>query len=124
MKTLYKLLNDCMTEEEVKSEFAKFFKIKLHTQQRFDAYTEKILFEFKNQKNFSQLKSMATILAQLMYYLRELKYGSGIRPLPPYICAVDKNDAFISDTKEYKKFFEKRWGCGHKVGHIFMQCLT
>ena len=38
-KRLYDLLKYCQEEEEVKAEFAKYFKIKYNTRQRIDLYT-------------------------------------------------------------------------------------
>ena len=42
-----------------------------------------------------------------MYYARMLKFGAGLTkyPLPPYICVVDKNEAFFAETKDYAKFY-------------------
>lgn len=43
-KRLYNILNACNDEEEVKSEFAKFFKIKLVTHKyKIDLYTNNTL---------------------------------------------------------------------------------
>ena len=41
---------------------------------------------------------LARALAQVMYYARMLKFGAGLTkyPLPPYICVVNKNEAFFA----------------------------
>jgi len=49
----------CNSEEEVKSEFARAFKLKLDTRSRMDLYTPQILFEFKFKRNLQGLNSRA-----------------------------------------------------------------
>lgn len=104
-KRLYSGLKACETEEEVKSEFAKYFKFKIKTKQRFDHYSEQILYEFKYAKNLKNIQTRAKVIAQALYYIRELKFGNGTKPIPPYICIVDKNEALIFETKVYKNFY-------------------
>ena len=107
MKSLYECLRICQKEEEVKSEFCKFFKMKIFALRGIDHYTERILFEFKYDRNFKSSESVARVLAQVMYYARMLKFGAGLTkyPLPPVICVVDKNEAFFAETKGYAKFY-------------------
>lgn len=45
-------LASCKTEEEVKSEFSKSFRISINTSRHIDLYTEDILFEFKYARFF------------------------------------------------------------------------
>ena len=107
MKHLYDNLRPCQKEEEVKAEFCKFFKMKIFALRGIDHYTERVLFEFKYDRNFRNAENVARVLAQTMYYARLLKFGAGLTkyPLPPYICVVDKNEAFFAETKDYAKFY-------------------
>ena len=107
MKHLYDSLRPCAKEEEVKAEFCKFFKMKICALRGIDHYTERVLFEFKYDRNFKNAENVARVLAQVMYYARMLKFGAGLTkyPLPPYICVVDKNEAFFAETKDYAKFY-------------------
>ena len=107
MKHLYDSLRACAKEEEVKAEFCKFFKMKIFALRGIDHYTERILFEFKYDRNFRNPENVARTFAQVMYYARMLKFGAGLTkyPLPPYICVVDKNEAFFAETKDYAKFY-------------------
>ena len=107
MKRLCDCLRSCAKEEEVKAEFCKFFKMKIFALRGIDHYTERVLFEFKYDRNFKSLENVARVLAQVMYYARMLKFGAGLTkyPLPPVICVVDKNEAFFAETKEYAKFY-------------------
>ena len=107
MKRLYDSLRPCAKEEEVKAEFCKFFKTKIFALRGIDHYTEHVLFEFKYDRNFRNAENVARVLAQTMYYARLLKFGAGLTkyPLPPYICVVDKNEAFFAETKDYAKFY-------------------
>ena len=107
MKHLCDSLRGCAKEEEVKAEFCKFFKMKIFALRGIDHYTEHVLFEFKYDRNFRNPENVARALAQVMYYARMLKFGAGLTkyPLPPYICVVDKNEAFFAETKDYAKFY-------------------
>ena len=107
MKSLYENLRSCKKEEEVKSEFCKFYKMKINALRGIDHYTERILFEFKYDRNFKVIENIARTLAQVMYYARLLKYGAGLTryPLPPFIGIVDRNEAFFVETKNYSKFY-------------------
>ena len=60
-------LDGAATEEAVKAAYAKFFNIKYDTSDHHDLYTKQVLFEFKAEKNLSNLKALATILAQALY---------------------------------------------------------
>jgi len=110
VKHLYDSLRLCAKEEEVKAEFCKFFKMKIFALRGIDHYTERILFEFKYDRNFRNPENVARALAQTMYYARMLKFGAGLTkyPLPPYICVVDKNEAFFAETKDYARFYAAR----------------
>ena len=94
-KRLYTLLSSCQTEEEVKAEFAKFFKIKMNTRHKIDLYTPQVLFEFKYNQNFKSNSSIARAIAQTLYYVRRLKYGTSYDPVPPTICVVDKDSCLF-----------------------------
>ena len=132
MKHLYDCLRGCAKEEEVKAEFCKFFKMKIFALRGIDHYTEHVLFEFKYDRTFRNPETVARALAQVMYYARMLKFGAGLTkyPLPPYICVVDKNEAFFAETKDYAKFYAAKgdrydWDrapstpCPKLVGDIF-----
>ncbi len=67
-------LENARTEEVVKSIYAKFFNLKYDTSHHHDPYTPQVFFEFKADKNFHNLKAIATILAQTLYYIKRLKY--------------------------------------------------
>ena len=105
-KRLYDLLRDCQEEEEVKAEFAKYFKIKYNTRQKIDLYTPEILFEFKLDWNFRSKSVRAKAVAQTLYYIRKLKYGKSNEPVPPTICVADKNEAFLVQTADFHTFIK------------------
>ena len=67
-------LNLCHNEEEVKYEFAKAFQIKIDSQMKMDLYLPTCLFEFKYDKNLKSIIQRARVIAQALYYIRELKY--------------------------------------------------
>ncbi|MBE6850995.1 MAG: hypothetical protein E7504_04550 [Ruminococcus sp.] len=105
-KRLYDLLVLCKDEEEVKSEFAKFFKIKLVTHKyKIDLYTNNTLFEFKHDRNFKSRTERAKVIAQTLYYVRKLKFGASTDPVPETICIVDKNEGFFVRTRDFHLFY-------------------
>ena len=107
-KSLHSAFSGCGKEEEVKAEFCKFFKTKLFALRGIDHYTEGVLFEFKHDWNFRRVENVAKVLAQVMYYARLLKSGAGLAryPLPPRLCVVDRNEAFFTETRDWRRFFE------------------
>ena len=108
MKSLYAQLAPCRKEEEVKSEFCKFFKMKIFALRGIDHYTPGTLFEFKYDRNFKNPANVAHALAQVMYYARLLKFGLTKYPLPPFVCVVDKNEAFFAETKAFASLYASR----------------
>lgn len=105
-KRLYDVLSKCNDEEEVKSEFAKYFKLKLITHKyKIDLYTNSTLFEFKHDRNLSSGKERAKVVAQTLYYVRKLKFGSSTDPVPELICVVDKNEGFFIKTSDFHQFY-------------------
>ena len=108
MKSLYAQLAPCRKEEEVKSEFCKFFKMKIFALRGIDHYTPGSLFEFKYDRNFRNPANVAHVLAQVMYYARLLKFGLTKYPLPPYVCVVDKNEAFFVETRDFASLYASR----------------
>jgi hypothetical protein len=100
-----KRLETASTEEDVKSNYASFFKIKYNTSNHHDLYTPQVLFEFKCEKNFINLKALATILAQSLYYIRRLKYVDVQKTIPFFICLADKNEATLTETKKWLNYY-------------------
>lgn len=47
----------------------------------------------------------ARIVAQTLYYIRKLKYGSSTIPIPETIVIVDKDSGFFIATKDFYKFY-------------------
>lgn len=103
-KRLYDQLKNCQEEEEVKAEFAKYFKLKYNTRNKIDLYTPQILFEFKLSQNFASQKVRAKVVAQTLYYIRRLKFGVTKDPVPPTICIVDKDGGFFIQTSDFNAF--------------------
>jgi hypothetical protein len=98
-------LNNATTEEVVKSAYATYFKLKYDTSHHHDLYTPQVLFEFKAEKNFVNLKARATILAQSLYYIRRLKYIETEKAIPFFICLADKNEAILTETRKWSNYY-------------------
>ncbi len=103
---LYDLLKPCQKEEEVKAECSKYFRFRINAKRQIDHYTKTVLYEFKCNKNFKNLHILATVISQTLYYIRYLKFGQTIDPIPPYICILDKEYSSIFEVKKYKTVYE------------------
>ena len=64
-------------------------------------------FEFKYDKNFTNLKARSQIIAQTLYYVRRLKFDGFInKPIPPIICIADQNESILTETALWKTFYD------------------
>ncbi len=98
-------LSKATTEETVKSIYSKYFKLNYDTSFKHDLYTEQVLFEFKHDKNLGNIKSLATTLAQTLYYINKIKFKSVDKKIPFFICIADKNEALITQTDNWKNYY-------------------
>lgn len=99
-------LQQSKTEEDVKSIYAKYFNIEYNTSDKHDLYTQQVLFEFKFDKKFKNLNKLAQVLAQMLYYVRKLKFDSYTnKSIPPMLCLADRNEAVLTETSQWKKFY-------------------
>lgn len=98
-------LQRAATEEAVKATYAKYLNIKYDTANKHDLYTKQVFFEFKLDKNFDNLKSLATVLAQTLYYIRKLKYEDTTKVIPPFLCLADKNQSVITETTKWSTYY-------------------
>lgn len=105
-KNLFQTLQAALTEEELKNFFAKYFHIKLSTKNFIDLYTPQILFEFKLDSNLHNNQILAKIVAQTLYYVRRLKFGSDFRPVSQNIAIVTKSAAVIFQTDNFATFYD------------------
>jgi hypothetical protein len=92
-------------EEMVKDTYARYFKIKYDTADNHDLYTPQVFFEFKTDKNFANLKALATVLAQSLYYIHTLKYVDTNKVIPFHICLADKNEAILTETNSWSNYY-------------------
>jgi hypothetical protein len=93
------------TEEDVKNDYARHFEIRYNTADRHDLYTPQVLFEFKYDKNFESIRIRAATLAQLLYYVRRLKFSQTDKAIPHLLCLADRNEAILTETSLWKAFY-------------------
>lgn len=106
LELFIKSLSKCTTEEEVKYAYARYFGIDYDTAHGHDLYTKQVFFEFKSNKNFHNLRTRSSVLAQTLYYIRRLKFGGNAQqPVPFQLCMADQNEAMISETQLWKDFY-------------------
>lgn len=103
----FNLIGKGKTEEDIKNAYAKYFGLTYDTSDRHDLYTQRVLFEFKFDKNFNNLKTRSTVLAQVLYYVRRLKFGGYTdKPIPPILCLADQNESILTETILWKEFYD------------------
>jgi len=98
-------LDKAITEEVVKVTYANYFKIKYDTSHHHDLYTEQVFFEFKADVNLKNLKVLATVLAQSLYYIRRMKYVEVDKPIPFFLCLADKSGAALTEVRKWSSYF-------------------
>ncbi len=98
-------INSADSEEAVKAIYAKYLDVKYNTKNHHDLYTPQVFFEFKQDKNFDNLKALAKVLAQTLYYIRRLKYEDDKKVIPPFICIADKNESIITETTKWSNYY-------------------
>ena len=109
-QSINKIFQECKTEEELKSRFARYFKITLNTRHQIDLYTPQVIFEFKLNANLKSIQSRSRIIAQALYYIRKLKYGNFAEVPSKYICVVEKESAILIETLKLKNYYQKSNG--------------
>lgn len=103
----FESIRKAKTEEEVKHAYAKYFDISYNTADRMDLYTSGVLFEFKYDKNLTSLRMRSQVLAQALYYVRQLKYGVDTeKTIPPFLCLADVNEAVITETVQWQALYD------------------
>lgn len=100
-----KTLLKSKTEEEVKHAYAEHFRLNYDTEFRHDLYSPQVFYEFKFLRNLSRRNARAAVLAQVMYYIRRLRFGHADKVVPPVICVADVQEAFFTDTIKWRKFY-------------------
>jgi len=93
------------TEEEVKHAYAAHFGLDYDTEFRHDLYSPEIFFEFKFSRSLQKRNARAAVLAQVMYYVRQLRLGHADKVVPPVICVADGQNAFFTETKKWQKYY-------------------
>lgn len=100
-----KALRKAKTEEEVKHAYAEHFALDYDTEFRHDLYSPEVFYEFKFSRSLQKRESRAVIIAQVMYYVRRLRFGHADKVVPPVICVADGKQAFLTETKNWRKFY-------------------
>ena len=100
-----KSLLKARTEEEVKHAYAEHFGLDYDTEFRHDLYSPQVFFEFKFSRSLQKRETRAAVLAQVMYYVRRLRLGYADKVIPPVICVADGDQAFLTDTIKWRKFY-------------------
>ena len=105
LSQLHNLLEKSNTEEEVKAAWAKALSLTYNTTHSHDLYTPQVLFEFKFDGQLHTASGRAAVVAQVMYYLRRLKYGLIGQAIPPAFCVADRHACAVAEVAHWKDLF-------------------
>ena len=103
---LYERLKNCGTREEVREVCLAAFGLSFPAREKTDG-TRQVLYVFRKEKKFSAPHAAARVLAQALYALRELKYGEATCPVPPFVCAVCREEALLAPTRPFSAFYAR-----------------
>lgn len=93
-------------EEDVKISYINFFNLDHDTTGKRDLYTPEVLYEFKFDKNMKDVADVSAVLAQILYYVRRLKYGDDDKSIPPYLCLADVNETVLTQTANWMSYVD------------------
>ena len=93
------------TEEEVKHAYAEHFGLDYDTEFRHDLYSREVFYEFKFSRSLQKRESRAAVIAQVLYYVRQLRFGHADKVVPPVICIAEGKQAFFTETNKWRKFY-------------------
>ena len=102
---LLPLLAKACTDEDVKAAWAKTLGLDYNTSDDHDLYTPQVLFEFKFDRQLAHAANRAPVVAQVMYYLRRLKFGESRKAIPASFCIADRGACAIGDVADWKAIF-------------------
>ena len=102
----HKELDRASVEEDVKAAYRKFFSLPQDSAKHRDLYTYQMLFEFKFDKRLNDRNVKSEILAQILYYVHRLKFDTNDKPIPPFLCLADKNEAVVTETILWEEFYD------------------
>ena len=95
-KEFVRALAKCGREEEVKAAYVAWLGLPVSTEANQDLVTDDVIWEFKYQKDLSDPRQLARVVAQACYYLRRATLeGSGTRALPRAVACADADEAVI-----------------------------
>ena len=100
-----KVLLKAKTEEEVKHAYAEHFGLDYDTEFHHDLYSPEIFYEFKFSRSLHKRDARASVIAQVLYYIRRLRLGYADKAIPPVICIADSQRAFFTETNKWQKFY-------------------
>jgi hypothetical protein len=98
-------LRKAKTEEDVKHAYAVHFDLDYDTEFRHDLYSPEVFYEFKFSRGLQKREARAAVIAQVLYYIRRLRFGHADKVVPPVICVADGKQAFFTQTNKWRKFY-------------------
>lgn len=102
----HKELKKAEEEEDVKISYINFFGLDHDTSGKRDLYTPEVLYEFKFDKDMRNVGEESAVLAQILYYVRRLKYGDDDKAIPPYLCLADVNETVLTQTAKWMGYVD------------------
>lgn len=104
--SLYQILQNAQTEEDVKDAYIAALKLKKVSKGLIDIQTDEIWFEAKHKPT-----DVYTMFTQLLYYVCHTQKSG--EPIPPLLCVIDNEKAALMSTQSIEPIFSDKsikWG--------------
>lgn len=88
-------------EEEVRRAYILHFNLPLSASFRTDYSTDRIIIEFKLDRDFYNTKQLAKTIAQVLYYVRTFRRLRKSKPLPPYFFLANRSTVIFSSIEPF-----------------------
>ena len=104
--TFLRALQKASVEEDVKAAYREFFSLPQDSSKNRDLYTPLMLFEFKYERNLDKIKERAEVMAQILYYVKRLKYNTNTGVVSPFLCLADVKMTIVTETYKWQSFYD------------------
>ena len=108
-KTIVSRLRGATTEEAVKAAYVSGFGLKFDNPLRADLYVPPVLFEFKYRADLDRDIVRAKVLAQALYYVRDIRHRALDVAMPVHVCCADRNQAVLTPVAAVIDLVDGAW---------------
>ena len=105
LEILNRKLKRAKTEEDVKGAWTNCLDLEYDTSDDIDLYTPQVIFEFKFDIDLLKVQNTSLVIAQILYYLRRLKFGLGRKGIPASFALIDRSSVVLGQVSDWRELF-------------------